>query len=88
MDSGDRFQENYMRSIPIDKSGKPRRARLARLFPALNRRLLGLETWLADCAERARQRRTLSALPDHALKDIGLSRLDVEAECRKPCWRP
>jgi uncharacterized protein YjiS (DUF1127 family) len=37
--------------------------------------------------ERARQRRQLQQLGDHMLKDIGLSRADVEAEASKPFWR-
>lgn len=41
------------------------------------------ETW----AERRRQRLTLGALSDHALKDIGLSRSEAEREARKPFWR-
>jgi uncharacterized protein YjiS (DUF1127 family) len=38
--------------------------------------------------ERARQRRTLMALSDHSLKDIGLSRADAWAESAQPFWRP
>ena len=37
--------------------------------------------------ERARQRRQLGELSDHMLKDIGLSRADVETEVAKPFWR-
>ena len=37
--------------------------------------------------ERSRQRRELRQLGDHMLKDIGLSRADVEAEVAKPFWR-
>jgi uncharacterized protein YjiS (DUF1127 family) len=37
--------------------------------------------------ERARQRRELQQLGDHMLKDIGLTRADVEAEISKPFWR-
>jgi uncharacterized protein YjiS (DUF1127 family) len=37
--------------------------------------------------ERARQRRQLQQLGDHMLRDIGLSRADVEAEVSKPFWR-
>jgi uncharacterized protein YjiS (DUF1127 family) len=37
--------------------------------------------------EQARQRRQLGRLSDHMLKDIGLSRADVEAEVAKPFWR-
>jgi uncharacterized protein YjiS (DUF1127 family) len=39
-------------------------------------------------AERASQRRALAALDDPALKDIGVSRADAEAEAAKPFWRP
>jgi uncharacterized protein YjiS (DUF1127 family) len=40
-------------------------------------------SWL----ERVHQRRQLAQLSDHMLKDIGLSRADVEAEVAKPFWR-
>jgi uncharacterized protein YjiS (DUF1127 family) len=39
-------------------------------------------------AERARQRRQLAGLSDAMLRDIGLTRSDVDAETRKPFWRP
>jgi uncharacterized protein YjiS (DUF1127 family) len=38
--------------------------------------------------ERARQRRHLRSLDNHMLRDIGLSRADVEGEAGKPFWRP
>ena len=37
--------------------------------------------------ERARQRRQLQSLNDHMLKDLGLSRADVDGEASKPFWR-
>ncbi|MBP2290938.1 DUF1127 domain-containing protein [Azospirillum rugosum] len=37
--------------------------------------------------ERWRQRQALGRLDDHLLKDIGLSRADVDAETRKPFWK-
>ena len=40
-------------------------------------------SWL----ERARQRRQLAQLGDHMLKDIGLTRADVDAETSKPFWQ-
>ena len=59
----------------------------------------GAESWLAErsrrrrvraqstVAERLRQRRLLARLSDRDLKDIGVSRYDVEVELRKPFWR-
>jgi uncharacterized protein YjiS (DUF1127 family) len=38
-------------------------------------------------SERARQRRTLAMLSDHSLRDIGLSRTEVNFESRRPFWR-
>jgi uncharacterized protein YjiS (DUF1127 family) len=39
-------------------------------------------TWL----DRARQRRHLSELDDRLLRDIGLSRAEVENEVSRPFW--
>ena len=36
--------------------------------------------------ERMRQRRALASLSDHVLKDLGLSRTDVELESAKRFW--
>ncbi|HXV32141.1 MAG TPA: DUF1127 domain-containing protein [Sinorhizobium sp.] len=38
--------------------------------------------------ERARQRRHLAELDDRLLRDIGVSRAEVEAEISRPFWRP
>ena len=45
--------------------------------------VLCLLTWQA----RAEQRYRLAELDDAALKDIGLDRVDVEREYRKPFWQ-
>jgi uncharacterized protein YjiS (DUF1127 family) len=37
---------------------------------------------------RARERRHLKALDDYMLKDIGITRADVEFEVQKHFWRP
>ncbi len=51
------------------------------------RGMIALFDWLLSIAERRRQRRALSGLDEHQLKDIGLSRGDVEQEITKPFWR-
>ncbi len=43
---------------------------------------------LLQWQERSTQRHQLAALEEHYLKDLGLSRADVERETRKPFWRP
>ena len=37
--------------------------------------------------ERYRERRQLAMLSDHMLKDIGVSRADIDVEMRKKFWR-
>lgn len=60
---------------PIGNFGRLRRA-ASSLFQVLL-------TW----QERERQRRHLQGLDERMLKDIGLSRADVENEATKPFWR-
>ena len=33
-----------------------------------------------------RERQQLNAMSDHMLKDIGLTRVDVQRECSRSCW--
>ena len=40
-----------------------------------------------DWRDRARQRRQLQMMDDFMLRDIGLSRADIEQESQKPFWR-
>ncbi len=56
--------------------------------PATSRgaRTAALLAWLALCLLRRRERRALQELTDQQLKDIGLSRADVERECRRRPW--
>jgi uncharacterized protein YjiS (DUF1127 family) len=44
----------------------------------------GLIAWLADLDARHRARLRLASLDDHLLRDIGVTRADVEAEVRRP----
>jgi uncharacterized protein YjiS (DUF1127 family) len=59
------------------------RRRLSGVAPRLLRTADLLLIW----HERARQRRQLSSLSDHMLRDLGLTRADVMAESSKPFWR-
>lgn len=42
---------------------------------------------LLSWIDTARQRRSLQMMDDRLLRDVGLSRADVEAETSKPFWR-
>jgi uncharacterized protein YjiS (DUF1127 family) len=62
--------------------------------PATDISLKGLGTLIVkatdtvlDWQERARQRHRLGEMDDHLLRDIGLSRADLEHESAKPFWR-
>lgn len=44
-------------------------------------------TLLVIWQERLRERHTLAALDDRMLRDMGLSRSDIEAETRKGFWQ-
>ena len=46
--------------------------------------------WIALLKEwwrRMQDRRTLAAMSEQSLRDIGISRYDAEFEARKPFWR-
>ena len=45
-----------------------------------------LINWYKACVERRRQRRFLATLGEHALRDLGLSRGQVQFEPEKPGW--
>lgn len=47
----------------------------------------GIVTLVATWIERHRQRSALAELNDRLLKDLGLSRADVEGEARKSFWQ-
>ena len=51
--------------------------------PFLRRSLARLVAWI----DRAHQRRALSDLDDHLLRDIGVSREEARREAMRPFWR-
>jgi uncharacterized protein YjiS (DUF1127 family) len=68
----------------------PRRvpaARVHELYHRARRRLSDSLDTLRLWQERARGRRQLRTFDDHLLRDIGLTRLQAEAEADKPFWR-
>ncbi len=51
-------------------------------------------TWLTDAIdqllswiERSRQRAQLARIDASAMRDLGISRTDLDAECRKHFWQ-
>jgi uncharacterized protein YjiS (DUF1127 family) len=63
---------------------RPSVATGGRTFGALAMRaMMAIVAW----ADRSRERRQLQELDDRLLKDIGISRGDVERECAKPFWQ-
>jgi uncharacterized protein YjiS (DUF1127 family) len=56
--------------------------------PATWRRWLShLSALFAEWQRRARGRRELAVLCDRCLRDMGVTRYDVNQEVRKPFWR-
>ena len=55
------------------RPGRPLLARIIKLLQTYQRRSI--------------QRRELRALDERALRDIGLTRADVQYECSKPFWQ-
>ncbi len=51
--------------------------------PGMHSVLPAVATWI----ERHQARCALHALDDHMLRDVGLSRCDVDREVSKPFWR-
>ncbi len=49
--------------------------------------IVAIATGLDEALERGRQRRVLSRLEDHRLRDIGITRAQARAESRKPFWK-
>jgi uncharacterized protein YjiS (DUF1127 family) len=43
--------------------------------------------WYAKCLSRSRERQALAQLDDDALKDIGVTREQANAEAAKPFWK-
>jgi uncharacterized protein YjiS (DUF1127 family) len=62
-------------------------AGLAIGLKGLNDALVTVFDTVLDWQDRARQRNRLGEMDDHLLRDVGLSRADLEHEAAKPFWR-
>ena len=51
-----------------------------------NRIAVRLLASILEWQDRANQRHQLRTMPDYMLKDIGLTRADVDGEASKPFW--
>ena len=49
--------------------------------------LIGALDMILEWIERSKQRAELAGLESDALHDLGLSRADLDAECRKHFWQ-
>jgi len=79
------MQNDTTLSTGPDRTAATARAlRMKRWRTALATIAATVGAWL----HRGRTRRTLEALSDHELRDIGLTRTHVWREARKPFWLP
>ena len=76
----------YRRPRP-DAPAAPRPRTFRRLAAGFAAALLRLADLIQAWQQRGRERRQLDYLGDHMLKDMGISRADIEREVSKPAWR-
>lgn len=55
---------------------------------SLRSALMGIVATICSWQSRDEERQNLATLDDRLLSDIGLTRGQVQAEVRKPFWRP
>lgn len=77
--------DSQAKVLPLFGSAGLRREKSKR--SAGSRLLLAAAVTLHRWQNRAAQRRILAGMSDYHLKDIGLSRADVEGEAAKPFWQ-
>jgi uncharacterized protein YjiS (DUF1127 family) len=78
---------NWIDTLPGSGRGDPAHAEpsFAGIFSGS---LVAVAVKLLEWQSRAWERRHLAGMSDHMLKDIGLSRADIEREVSKPFWCP
>lgn len=66
---------------------RQRRIAIRAFWRWLGRRIIHILELPGIWMERSRDRAEMGRLDDRMLRDMGVSRLDVERELRKPFWR-
>ena len=72
----------------IDTSWLPNSPRDVFAPTSLPRLAMNVLRRVREWRERARSRHLLQQLDDRMLRDVGLSRSDVDRECAKHFWQP
>ena len=80
------FSTLAMAAATADRTFAPAPARHGLYYRAVRGLRHGLDTWRL-WQQRAHGRRQLTMFDDHLLRDIGVTRLQAEAEADKPFWR-
>lgn len=73
-------------SGPVERAGSTIGRVIDRVVAVSAQGAMAAVLMLLDWQRRARERAHLAALPDDILKDVGLSRADVEAVTHKSSW--
>ena len=88
------FQEPVMSHVTTpyrrprgDAHPAPRPRAIRRFAAGAATALLRFVELVQAWQQRGRERRQLDYLGDHMLKDMGISRADIEREVSKPSWR-
>ncbi|HLT78283.1 MAG TPA: DUF1127 domain-containing protein [Ferrovibrio sp.] len=71
---------------PVERAGSTIGRVIDRVVAVSARGATGLVIMLLDWQREVRERAHLASLPNEILKDVGLTRADVEAELSKPLW--
>jgi uncharacterized protein YjiS (DUF1127 family) len=68
-------------SISSDRAGHPRTPVEQRWLRGMARQAARLQRWLRQARQRARNREALAQLDDFALRDLGMTRSELESVC-------
>lgn len=73
-------------SGPVERAGSTIGRVIDRVVAVSAKGATGAVLMLLDWQRDARERAHLATLPCEILKDVGLTRADVEAQIQKPLW--